>query len=151
MARGAIRSARRWRFDVAADRFWDRIAATDEYATWWPWLREFEAGDGLVAGERWRCRVAPPLPYSVRFDLTIVRIDGGRSIDATVSGDIEGDARLTVAERSAGCSVALASELRPVDPLLRTFARVARPMVVFGHDWILDEGLRQFVRAIPPD
>ena len=28
--------------------------------------------------------------------------------------------------------------------MLRTFAAVARPVVRFGHDWVLDTGVQQF-------
>jgi hypothetical protein len=42
------------------------------------------------------------------------------------------------------------SALRQANPLLRGFGMVARPLVEYGHDWILDEGRRQFVeRAFP--
>jgi len=68
-----------------------------------------------------------------------------------VSGDVRGSARLTVQSNDGGGSRArLRSDLAPANPVLRSFGLVARPVVEWGHDWVLDQGLRQFVgRALP--
>lgn len=146
----AFRSDRSWRFDISRDELWERINATDDYATWWPWLRAFEASDAIVSGALWECAVSPPLPYTVRFVIGFDRVEAGRVVEATVTGDVEGTARLTLDDDDAGSSARLVSALRPANPLLRGFGVVARPLVEYGHDWILDEGRRQFVqRAFP--
>ena len=61
--------------------------------------------------------------------------------------NIKGTARLTIeghGERSS--RVRLVSSLVPVNPLLRSAAVLARPAIGWGHDWVLDHGLTQFVR-----
>lgn len=140
-----IRSDRTWTFDVGPDELWEAIAATDSYDRWWPWLREFDGAGGLSAGESWRCEVSPPLPYVVRFDLHLDHVEPAREVLARVTGDIVGSAHLTVGGAPAGSTARLRSSLRPANPLLRSFGTVARPLVVWGHDWVLDTGLRQFV------
>ncbi len=151
MARANL-SDRDWTFDVDTDELWGRIVAVDEYRSWWPWLRRFDADDGLVAGATWRCEVAPPLPYSVRFLVHLDGVDEGRGARATVTGDVQGDATLSIARLDATHSRArLRSRLAPANPMLRSTARVARPVVTWGHDWVLDQGRRQFVdRAFGP-
>jgi hypothetical protein len=145
-----FRSDRAWRFDVDRDDLWERIAAVGEYQAWWPWLRSFEPGDGLVAGSRWSCEVSPPLPYTVRFEIRLDRVEVGQAVESTVSGDIMGTARLTVGSGAGGSRARLVSALQPANPLLRGFGLVARPLIERGHDWILDEGRRQFIeRALP--
>lgn len=137
-------SDRRWDFDEPAPALWARISQVDQYERWWPWLRRFDPGEGLVDGARWRCEVAPPLPYVVRFRLHLTVEDD--RILSTVSGDIRGEAELRVDERAdGGCTARLRSHLAPANPLLRGVGRVARPMVEWGHDWVLDQGQRQFV------
>lgn len=147
----AFRSDRSWRFAVPKAELWERLNATEDYPSWWPWLREFDAGGRMVEDERWSCAVSPPLPYMVRFAIRFDRVDPGRVVETTISGDIEGVARLTLDDDDGGSSARLVSSLRPANPLLRSFGVVARPLVEYGHDWILDEGRRQFVsRAFPP-
>jgi uncharacterized protein YndB with AHSA1/START domain len=140
-----FRSDRSWRFDATGAEVWQRIAATDDYRRWWPWLSRFDPAEGLALGSRWSCEVSPPLPYVVRFEIHIDRIEVGRLIEATVRGDIAGTARLTLEPGASGTRARLVSDLRPTNPLLRAFGVVARPLVERGHDWILDQGRRQFV------
>ncbi len=143
-----FRSDRGWSFDVDVDRLWDRFTTVEQYVEWWPWLRSFDPADGFRTGACWRCVVAPPLPYVVRFTVQLDRIDEGRRVDATVRGDVRGGAVLTVdGDGDGGSTARLRSELAPANPVLRSVGRVARPMVEWGHDWVLDQGLRQFVAA----
>jgi uncharacterized protein YndB with AHSA1/START domain len=138
-----VRSDRRYEFAAAPDELWAAFTRLEDYRTWWPWLRRFEAG-GFTAGECWRCTVQPPLPYVLRFDLTLLEVEPHSFVTASVSGDIAGDARLDVQATDAGSEVRLVSALSPANPVLRAIATMARPMVRFGHDWVLDNGLRQF-------
>jgi hypothetical protein len=147
-----IRSERSWSYSGGSDELWDIVADVDRYREWWPWLRQFEADGGLHVGGRWRCEVAPPVPYTVRFTLAFTEVDPGVHIGARVSGDIAGTASLDVADGhaadgSVSCGVHLESSLAAVHPLLRALGIVAGPMTRWGHDWVLDRGWEQFVRA----
>lgn len=62
-------------------------------------------------------------------------------------GDIEGDATLTLEPTEAGCTARLRSQLAPADPMLRGVGAAARPVIEWGHDWVLDQGQQQFVSA----
>jgi uncharacterized protein YndB with AHSA1/START domain len=143
-----IHSDRRWGFDVGAGTLWDAIAVVEDYRRWWPWLRGFEA-NGLVAGDTWRCVVQPPLPYTLRFRVSIDEVEPRRLVSATVAGDVTGTARLEIDERDDGCEARLVSALSPGNGALRVVTRFAAPIVRFGHDWVLDAGAHQFVdRAV---
>lgn len=138
-----IHTDRRHRFEVGPEELWAALVRVDDYRTWWPWLSHFE-GDAFTAGTSWRCQVQPPLPYALHFDLTLGEVTEGRSVTATVDGDIVGRARLEIGDDPAGSAMRLESWLRPANPVLRTIATVGRPVVRYGHDWVIDTGLRQF-------
>jgi len=139
-----IRSDRCFTFDQAAAEVWAAMACTSEYTRWWPWLRRLEA-TGLVAGDVWSCHIQPPLPYFLRFTVTLDEVVGGEYVRASVAGDITGTAAFTLAPTADGGSVArLVSDLAPASSVLRAFAAVARPVVVWGHDWVIAEGVLQF-------
>ena len=145
-----VRSDRRHRFDVGSAELWAALRETSRYASWWPWLRSFEAND-LVVGDVWRCTIQPPLPYSLRLTIRIDEVVEGELVRATVGGDIVGSARVEICARGEGSEARLVSELAPANRMLRTVARMARPVVRFGHDWVLDTGARQFrAHALPP-
>ena len=140
-----IRSDRRFRFDEAPATVWAALTQVECYQLWWPWLREFE-GARFVGGERWECVVQPPLPYRLRLSITLLRIDEQKFVQAHVDGDITGSAELSLHAMPGGraCEVRLVSTLAPVSAMLRTVALLARPAAIFGHDWVLDTGARQF-------
>lgn len=146
-------SDRSWTFDVSGEALWRRVTATEEYPRWWPWLTEFDADAGFRRGAAWSCTVEPPLPYRVRFVLALETVRPAELVHARVSGDIRGEAELTIdADRAgAGCVARLRSDLAPANPLLRGVAVAAYPLVLWGHDWVLDSGQRQFVQAAFPD
>lgn len=108
-------------------------------------MRRFDAG-ALAVGETWRCAVAPPVPYIVRFSLHLTQVTKPRQVAVTVSGDIVGSADLTIAKSGSGCAVRLQSDLSPANVILRGVMVAARPVAQFGHDWVLDTGARQFYR-----
>ena len=62
-------------------------------------------------------------------------------------GDIVGRSTVDVAPADDGTEVCLAWTLAPDRRLLRMLGVVARPIIVHGHDWILDDGLRRCLTA----
>jgi uncharacterized protein YndB with AHSA1/START domain len=138
-----VRSDRRCSFADDPSALWAKLVRTDDYRTWWPWLHRFEGGE-LVPGERWRCVVQPPLPYQLRFELAIDEVEPERYVRAEIGGDIEGWATIDLTPSVAGTELRLVSRLSPASSFLKVIARFAQPVVRYGHDWVLDAGLRQF-------
>jgi uncharacterized protein YndB with AHSA1/START domain len=143
-----VRSERRFDFDAAPPALWAALGSVDDYSRWWPWLRRFEAR-ALAPGEEWRCTVKPPLPYVVRFAIRFDEVEVERRIDATVQGDIEGPAQLLIEPSAGGSAVTLTSSLRPTNTVLKVAALLGRPLVRYGHDWVLDIGAGQFASRAP--
>ena len=144
-----ICSDRRHSFSVSPDDLWEAMVRVDAYRGWWPWLRSFDAV-ALAPGEVWTAVVQPPLPYRLRFDIRLAEVEAPRLASAEVSGDIEGTARLEIEPTSNGSELHFVSELAPTNAMFRTIAHLAQPLVRFGHEWVLDTGLRQFRdRALP--
>jgi len=119
------------------------MARVDAYRQWWPWLRHFDAtalGDGQV----WTAVVQPPLPYRLRFDLHLEDVAAPHRASARLTGDIEGRASLGIEATAEGSELHIVSDLAPTNAVLRTVAQLAPPVAKFGHEWVLDTGLRQF-------
>ena len=142
-----LRSDRRYRLPLTPGEVWERISSVEHYPLWWPWLRTFDGAD-LAAGAVWACEVRPPLPYSVRFDLTVDETVPGRSVAASVRGDIVGTATIAIRATGTGSEVHLVADLGPDNRALRVMSLAARPLVRFGHDWVLDTAARQFIDRI---
>lgn len=138
-----LKTVRSDEFPFTPDEFWERIQRVGDFQLWWPWLKHFD-GHRLVPGDVWLCVVQPPVPYAVRFTITLEEVIGGRMVTARIDGDISGTATLTVTRAATGCHTTLVSDLAPDKQSLRVMSIAARPVVRFGHNWVLDAGVRQF-------
>ncbi len=129
---------------------WNALTQVERYPIWWPWL-ECD-GVALAAGERWSCRVDPPLPYGLDFDLHVSEVVAERHVLAELTGDLVGTARLTLDSADDRghdtCSLRLESTLTATGGPARLVARFAGPIARFGHDWVLDSGARRFRSAL---
>lgn len=136
---------RSFELDVTPEEMWRALSQTDRYPDWWSWLRTFESG-GLSEGTVANCVIQAPLPYSLRLAIGVERVVPNELIDTTVRGDLEGPARLELAASPGGCTARMVWTLELRDTVLRSFAMVARPAMVWAHDRIVESGLRQFER-----
>ncbi len=140
-----FRFDRTWVFGVAPDAFWTAISEPGQFPRWWPWLRELSlSGDGLAPGGRAACEIRAPIPYSLRFTVEVVEHVPERLLDTMVTGDLRGPARLEAGPHRDGTAVRLAWEMEVRRPLLRMAARVGRPVMEWGHDWVVGNGVDQF-------
>jgi uncharacterized protein YndB with AHSA1/START domain len=158
-----VRSNRTFVFASSPDVVWAAITDPSRFPGWWPWLRTIDAGT-LSPGSVWRCEVKPPLPWTLRFDLVIDDVCPSERVSATVRGDVVGAAVIDLAplphtvdtsgdasldgqesdDGPAGCRLTLVSSLSPGRQVLAAAALVARPLVIAGHDWVIDSAARQF-------
>jgi Polyketide cyclase / dehydrase and lipid transport len=140
-----FRYDRRFDFDVAPAGLWDALGRTDEYPSWWSWLRDLEGGE-LREGAVAHCVVQAPLPYALRFDVEVQRVVPERRVETMVCGDLDGPALLEIEPRGAGCTARLEWSLELRDRLLRPLSSLARPAMVWAHDRVIEVGLREFER-----
>jgi polyketide cyclase/dehydrase/lipid transport protein len=142
-----FRFDRTWDFPVEPSELWAKLSRTEDFHRWWPWLRALQGGE-LVPGSRAEAVVRAPLPYTLRFSVDVLEVVPEQLVAARVSGDLEGPARLEVAPRPEGSSARLVWEMDVRRPLLRAAARVGRPALEWGHDWVVASGIEQFRRAL---
>jgi uncharacterized protein YndB with AHSA1/START domain len=142
-----FRFDRTWEFPVGPDQLWATLSRTEDFHRWWPWLRGLE-GAALLPGARAEAVVRAPLPYTLRFTVEVLEVVPQQLVDTRVRGDLDGPARLEVAPREGGSTARLVWEMEVRRPLLRATARVARPAMEWGHDWVVASGIRQFRRAL---
>lgn len=142
---------RSFEFAVPAETLWSAVTRVSEFPTWWTWLAEFETdgpdGNELEPGVTASCVVRPPLPYELRFAVTVLDIEPGHLVRTHVDGDLVGPAVLEVGPHShdPGASTArLTWEVGLTPPALRVASTVARPLMIWGHEWVVRLGVTQF-------
>lgn len=140
-----FRFDRAFTLPVPPAELWSVLSVTEDYTRWWPWLRVCEA-TGLEAGTTARCEIRSPLPYRLRCDVHVDRVEPGRALDATVSGDLVGPAELRITSLPEGSRARLSWALELRAPLLSRLVPVTRPAMAWAHDVIVTLGLDQFRR-----
>ena len=94
------------------------------------------------------CVIRAPLPYSLRFSVTIDRVEPAALIETTIDGDIAGPASLTIEPHRTGSRARLNWSLAVRSRLLQSGAIVARPLMHWGHEWVVANGVDQFRRHL---
>lgn len=135
--------------DAAPEEVWRAIEHSERFESWWGWLEEFRLdGDGLVDGAVLHGVVSPPLPYRMRLRVHLDRCRRPRSIDATVHGDLEGWARLSLEPQGAGTRAEIVWSIEMMQRPMRVAARVARPVLQWGHDRVVEITVASFRRQL---
>ena len=137
-------------FPLPPDRLWDTLAEPDRYLGWWGWwLRDFELdGDGLVDGALFRGVVVPPVPYQMRVQVRLDRCERPRRIEATVEGDLRGPAQLELEATERGTRAEVAWQVEMMQRPMRIAARVAHPLLRWGHDRVVEVTVASFRRHL---
>lgn len=135
--------------DAPPEQVWQVIEHSERFEAWWGWLREFRLeGGGLVDGAVLHGVVTPPLPYRMRLRIELERCIRPRSIEATVHGDLEGHARVTFEPDGPGTCTEVAWTLEMMQRPMRMAARVARPLLRWGHDRVVEMTVTSFRRHL---
>lgn len=142
----------RGRFDFAVPppELWAGLERLDQFEGWWAWLGELEVhGSGLSTGSVLRGTVAPPVPYRMRVAVELTRCVPERLIDASVSGDLVGEAHLRLEPTAQGTRAAVDWELEMMQRRMRVAALFAYPLLRWGHDRVVEATVRGFRSQLP--
>ena len=139
----------RFSFPVPPDRLWAAIARLDQFESWWGWLGQLQVdGIGLEEGSVLRGTVSPPVPYRMRVEVELQRCVPYEIIDALVTGDLTGDAHLRM-QPEGDCTVTdVTWSLEMLQRPMRVAARVAYPLLRWGHDRVVDATVSGFRRQL---
>jgi uncharacterized protein YndB with AHSA1/START domain len=144
-----IEYQRTFAFPVDDERVWAAMTQFDSFCSWWPWLGEFSVeGDGLEAGTVLHGVVKPPLPYRMRLDVVVDDCEPPRRIDATIHGDLEGTAVLSLGGDDHETFVDAAWTIEMMQAPMRLAARIGHPLLRWGHDRVVDATVDGFRRHL---
>jgi carbon monoxide dehydrogenase subunit G len=128
---------------------WSAIEKVDRFEVWWPWLSEFRLdgpGSGLRPGRVLHGVVAPPVPYRMRIDVELLACVRPRSIEARVSGDLRGPARLRLGKEGDGTRAEVAWTIEMMQLPMRLASRFGHPLLRWGHDRVVETTVAGFGR-----
>ncbi len=140
---------RSFRLEARPEAVWEAIAHPEQFESWWGWLQNFHIeGPGLTVGAVLHGVVAPPVPYRMRLDVVLDECIRPSHIEATVHGDLEGRAHLTLEADGGATRAEISWTIEMTQRAMRVAARVARPLLVWGHDRVVEMTVASFRRHL---
>lgn len=132
-------------FPVGPNELWETIERFDRFESWWAWLREFRADtERLVAGNVLHGMVIPPVPYRLRLDIGLEASERPQVVEARIDGDVRGFAVMRLEPVDHGTQVTVVWSMDMVSRPLRLAARLAYPLMRWGHDRVVEMAVAGF-------
>ncbi len=136
-------------FPVPPEALWSAIEEMEHFEGWWSWLSDFQLdGPGLQAGSVLRGVVSPPVPYRMTVRVQLDRCEPARRVEATVHGDLEGPARLTLEPTADGTRADVSWRIEMTQRRMRVASLLAGPLLRWGHDRVVEMTVRGFRRQL---
>ncbi|MFG2588784.1 SRPBCC family protein [Streptomyces sp. NPDC048438] len=128
-----------WDLPAPPDTVYAALERVEDYPRWWPQVRGISRIDDSTA----RARFRSSLPYDLVLTLRQRRNDPvARTLEAAMSGDLEGWARWTVAPHKGGSRIVYEQEAEVRRALLRRLAVPCRPFFRANHTLMMRAGRR---------
>ncbi|MFJ8751049.1 SRPBCC family protein [Streptomyces sp. NPDC102441] len=128
-----------WELPAPPDTVYAALERVEDYPRWWPQVRETSRTDDSTA----RARFRSSLPYDLVLTLRQRRNDpASRTLEAAMSGDLEGWSRWTVTPHEGGSRVAYEQESDVRRALLRRLAVPGRLVFRANHTLMMRAGRR---------
>lgn len=132
-------------FSVGPDDLWETVERFDQFESWWAWLHKFGADtDGLVVGNTLHGTVVPPVPYRLSIEVRLEKCRRPHLVQATIEGDVRGSAVMRMEPVNDGTLVSVSWTLEMTSPTLRVAARVAYPLMRWGHGRVVEMAVAGF-------
>lgn len=139
----------RYHFDGSPDEVFHTMSQVEDFPAWWRWLRNYEIENGgLAPGGVLRGLVVPPIPYTFHVSILVDDLDPGSFIRARLRGDLHGDAAVWLVDHPVGCELTIRWDVEMRKPSMRAAARFCRPLLVWGHDHVIEVAVRRFRLAL---
>jgi hypothetical protein len=136
-------------FDGSPSDLWDAVALIARRNDFDDRLFRFELdGRPLETDSTVDVEVTPPLPYRVRLQIQFSECTRPSEIRIALRGDVEGVGSVYLLPRGEETHVRATWNVELVQPSMRTVARVAYPVVVWGQDLVVDAIVRAFRRRL---
>jgi len=116
----------------------------EDYPKWWSeaWKRVSPIGDTKAAtvGAKTEAIAGGFLPYTIKLELEVTRIERPHLISVVSSGDLEGTGTWRLHEFDGGTAVSYDWRVRADKPLIRLFSPIVKPLFRANHNWVMRHG-----------
>jgi uncharacterized protein YndB with AHSA1/START domain len=133
-----------WLLDAPLESVWQAIHEIEAWPAWWRGVErvdKLEHGNGDGIGALYRQEWRSVIPYPVRFETRITRLERPHLIEAEADGELAGTGRWRFFD---GRETAIVYEwnVRTTRPWMNLLAPIARPVFRWNHNVVMHQGGR---------
>jgi hypothetical protein len=111
-------------------------------------VEELAAGDADRVGSRFLIEWRSRLPYRLRFEFVVERVDPPRLMEGRVVGDVTGVGRWRLLEEDGVTAVLYEWDVATTRRLMNVLAPVVRPLFEWNHDVVMRWGGEGLARRL---
>jgi uncharacterized membrane protein len=140
-----------WKIEAPLEPIWDAIYHFEGWPSWWKGVEQvelLEPGDsnriGLVSREVWKSK----LPYKLRFDTRVVRIEPMSVIEVKSSGELDGSGLMRFARDGTTTIFQVDWMVQTTKPWMTIMSPILRPAFAWNHNTIMNWGAECLARKV---
>ncbi|MCA1689833.1 MAG: SRPBCC family protein [Actinobacteria bacterium] len=131
-----------WCVDAPVEQVWGILNETESYPEWWKGVQAVELlreGDDQGVGQVSRFSWRSVLPYTLRFDMRVTRVERPHLIEGQATGELEGRGVWRLYGGN-GTAVVYDWQVRTTQAWMNVLGPVARPAFAWNHDLVMRQG-----------
>ncbi len=131
-----------WILDAPREHVWQAIYEVERWPEWWPGVRsveQLEEGDDAGVGAVYRHEWRSVIPYPVRFDARITRVEPRDLIEADALGELSGTGRWRLSGEDE-TTVTYEWNVHTTKAWMNLVALLARPVFRWNHNVVMHQG-----------
>ena len=141
-----------WQVKGNIKEAYDLISNPLDYPRWWPSVyletEEIERGNENCIGRRFRLHTKGWLPYTLRWESSVMEADPPRRLQIRATGDFDGRGIWALKQNGRLVDVEFDWKLTAEKPLIRYLSFLLEPVFSANHRWAMARGQEGLAREL---
>lgn len=140
-----------WRVDAPIDDAWDAINQTERMPDWWKYVEsvaELEPGDEKGIGRTYNIVWSSALPYKLRFDMRVTRVEQPHLIELAAKGELNGTGLWQLSQEGPVTTIRYDWNVTTTKRWMNVLAPLLRPVFAWNHDILMNEGGKSLAQLL---
>jgi len=140
-----------WKIEAPLAPVWEALLRFEDWPSWWKGVEEVQVlarGDanrvGFSSRQIWKSK----LPYKLKFEGSITRVEPMSRIELVSSGELAGSGLMRFANDGSLTTFQYDWDVDTTKEWMNIVAPIAKPFFAWNHDVIMDWGAEGLARKI---
>ena len=140
-----------WQIPAPPEIVWNTIIDTQAWPEWWQYVtkvEELQPGDNIGLNNIRRYTWTTCLPYQLKMELCVSRLEPCRLIETQVAGDLLGLGRCRFSTQPGFTRVQYEWNVSLNKPWMICLAPIAHPVFIWNHRQVMKKGEQSLIQRL---